>query len=119
MTCGDLSAEGDVSGGIDKVDQVGLIAGISQDERDGGGEDADAALLLGDAIVCVAHLLLQIPWLLVGGFNQHVHEEGFTVVNVTNNGNIADKQGIVHHTCKELSRVLHEKLVIQIRLFRG
>ena len=45
-----------------------------ENQRDGRGGDADAALLLRDRRVRVAHLLLQVPRLLVGRLDEHVHQ---------------------------------------------
>ena len=101
-----------MSGSVNEIHQIGLIAGITQDERDGCGEDADAALLLGNAVVRVANLLLQIPGLFVSGLDQHIHEAGFAVVHIANNSDIADQKRIVHHSGEEFRRVLDEREIL-------
>mmetsp|Transcript_82865 Transcript_82865/g.235065 ORF Transcript_82865/g.235065 Transcript_82865/m.235065 type:complete len:886 (-) Transcript_82865:399-3056(-) len=87
---------------VHHVEQVGLLVRVLHDQRHGAALDCDAAVLLVLPGVRVADLLADLPVLLVRVHDEQVHEQRLPVVHGTQEADVADKPGLVHHTCEEV-----------------
>ena len=92
---GDLVGEVDVAGGVDEVEDVGLAVVGRVLEADGLGLDGDAALALD--VHGVEELLLHVAvGDGAGRLDQPVGERGLAVVDVGDDGEVADVRGVGH-----------------------
>ena len=91
----DLVAEIHVPGGVDEVELVTLaVAGLVV-QPDGVGLDGDAALAL--EVHGVEHLVLALAQAQSAGeLEQAVGQRGLAVVNVGDDGEVADARGLGH-----------------------
>eukprot|EP00964_Phaeocystis_antarctica_P122394 scaffold86053_cov47-Phaeocystis_antarctica.AAC.4 len=107
---------------VHDVKEVVLLAGGLQQHRHGRGLDREAALLLVDARVGVpAVLLLCRRHRLDAGLrrlevvrlvHQHVDEGRLAVVQVADDGDVADEVRVLHHGYEELLRVHVRRLLL-------
>ena len=87
---GDFVREVDVAGGVDQVEGVLAVA-----ERDGAGLDGDAALAL--EVHVVEHLLVHLARLhRARDLQQTVGERRLAVIDVGDDGEVADELGVGH-----------------------
>ena len=85
----DFVGEVDVAGGVDEVEDIGLAVLRLVGQPDGLGLDGDAALALD--IHRIEHLLLHLAQFEpAGGLDQAIGQGGFAMVDMGDDGEIAD-----------------------------
>mmetsp|Transcript_67414 Transcript_67414/g.160812 ORF Transcript_67414/g.160812 Transcript_67414/m.160812 type:complete len:363 (-) Transcript_67414:150-1238(-) len=119
QSCYHFVLEVAVARSVHRMKEVGLVLGILQDQAHGGGFHRDAAILLVLPGVRVAYLFSHLPVLFMSVQHEEVHEGGLPMVHGTQETNVANQVGLVHHGSEEIEvkgRVRH-LLLQEIEVF--
>merc|ERR1719199_504065 len=126
---GDLRGEVDVPGAVDEVDEVVVAVRLARDvlrderegllvhlveERDAGGLDGDAAILLVLTRVREAGVARVLRGDDARGGDEGVRQRGFAVIDVRDDGHVTDVVLLVHLATELIDGELHHGCEISI-----